>query len=120
MNQTKIQSRQIEGKNIMIVEIFGYLDEANVDDVADDFYKILEGAESGSNFIFDFKEVDFMNSKAIGYFLDFYRKISEKQGKMALARLAENVLDILELVGLTKIIGVHFTLEEAEKALTEE
>lgn len=121
MNQTTISAKQIvindpEDK-VLLVEIFGHLDEANVDNVAKDFYEVIGNAPVGTKFIFDFQEVEFINSKGIGYFLDFYRKISENSGKMVIARIPENVLDILEVVGVTKIIEVYFTIDEAKLAL---
>ncbi|MCT4592112.1 MAG: STAS domain-containing protein [Candidatus Gracilibacteria bacterium] len=121
MTNTLIKTKPITinspDDRVILVEVFGHLDEANVDKVAQEFYDVLKNSMEGTSFIFDFHEVEFINSKGIGYFLDFYRKISEHRGKMALARLSENVLDILEVVGITKIIGVHFTLDEAKLAI---
>lgn len=121
MSDTTIQSQAItlaNGKNAVLLEIFGHLDEANVDRVAEEIYKLIESVEQGTSFLLDFEQVAFINSKGIGYLLDFFRKIGEKGGKMVLARIPDNVLDILEVVGVTKIVENYFTLDEAKLALT--
>ena len=102
---------------IQLVEINGHLDEANVDRIAEIFYQKIDENPEGTSYLIDFQNVAFINSKGIGYFLDFFRKITEKGGKMVLARIPENVLDILEVVGVTKIIETHFTIDEAKLAL---
>jgi len=54
-----------------------------------------------------------MNSKSIGYLTDWYRRINNKSGSVKLANARENILDILETVGLTSIIEHHPTLDSA-------
>ena len=41
-----------------------------------------------------------MNSKSIGYLTDWYTKLSEKK-EIVIANARANILDILQVVGLT-------------------
>lgn len=104
-------------KKILEVQISGQLDESCVDKIAQQFYEVIDNTVDGTGFLVDLKNLDFINSKGIGYFLDFFRKISEKKGRMVLASPSENVLDILEVVGVTKVLEVYFTVDEAKLAL---
>lgn len=104
-------------KKVLEVLISGQLDEASVDKIAQQFYAAIDNTIDGTGFLIDLKELDFINSKGIGYFLDFFRKISEKKGKMVIANPSENVLDILEVVGVTRVLEVYFTADEAKLAL---
>jgi len=113
---TEITIESITTKNLLI-EVIGQLDEVNIENVAKIFYDTIDKSGEKVNFLIDFKNLDFINSKGIGYLLDFFRKISEKNGKMVISNPSENVLDILELVGVTKVLKVFLSLEEAKLAL---
>ncbi len=58
-----------------------------------------------------------MNSKSIGYLTDWYGKIIEGKGKIVIAKARSNILDILQVVGLTQLINCYNTLDEAKFAL---
>lgn len=104
------------GKAVKIVHIAGQLDESNVDEEAKKIYTLLEGTPSLS-LIFDFAALEYMNSKSIGYLTDWYSKISAAGGKIVIAQARENILDILQVVGLTQLINAYPSLEEAKLAI---
>jgi anti-anti-sigma factor len=104
-------------KKAVMVTILGQIDETSADEIAEKFYAAIEEVDNGTNFLLDFQGMNFINSKGIGYLLDFFRRVSAKGGKLIIARPPENVLDILELVGVTKVLEVFFTVEEAKLAI---
>ena len=57
-----------------------------------------------------------MNSKSIGYLTDWYTKLSEKKG-IVIANARANILDILQVVGLTQLIKCVPTIEEAKASI---
>lgn len=104
------------GKSVKIVHIVGQLDESNVDEEAKKIYSILESTPS-LNLIFDFSGLEYMNSKSIGYLTDWYSKVSASGGKIVISQARENILDILQVVGLTQLINAYASLEEAKLAI---
>ncbi len=68
--------------------------------------------------ILDFAELEYMNSKSIGYLTDWYGKVFENGGKIVITQMKPNILDILQVVGLTQLIKTYSTLEEAKFAIT--
>jgi anti-anti-sigma regulatory factor len=58
-----------------------------------------------------------MNSKSIGYLTDWYGKVTEGGGKIVISKAKSNILDILQVVGLTQLINCYPTLDEAKFAL---
>lgn len=96
---------------------FGQLDESNVDDKAKEIYAQIESLPPGAGVIFDFSDLEYMNSKSIGYLADWYSKISAKNGKLIITQARENISDILSVVGLTKVIPITMTLDEAKLEL---
>ena len=105
------------GKVIKIVHIAGQLDESNVDEQAKAIYQVIEANPQGLSLIFDLMALEYMNSKSIGYLTDWYSKISASAGKVVIASARENILDILQVVGLTQLINTYATLDEAKAAV---
>lgn len=106
-----------KNKKVKIIKFSGQLDESNVDENAKKIYKLIEQSPDNLFLIFDLAELEYMNSKSIGYLTDWYGRITGKKGKVAIARARENILDILQVVGLTQLIHCYPTLEEAKLAV---
>lgn len=102
-------------KKVKIIKIVGQLDESNVDEEAKKIYEAIEGG--GVSLIFDFSELEYMNSKSIGYLTDWYSKVSNDGGKVAIAQAKSNIIDILQVVGLTQLITTYPSIEEAKVAV---
>lgn len=107
------------GKVVKIVHVVGQLDESNVDEEAKKVYQVLEAVPQGLNLIFDFSGLEYMNSKSIGYLTDWYTKVSSTGGVVVIAGARDNIVDILQVVGLTQLINAYATLEEAKLAVTQ-
>jgi anti-anti-sigma factor len=105
------------GKTIKIVHIIGQLDESNVDENARTVYQLIESVPQGLHLIFELSGLEYMNSKSIGYMTDWYSKLSATGGRLVLASARDNILDILQVVGLTQLINTFATLEEAKLAV---
>lgn len=107
------------GKVVKIVHIVGQLDETNVDEEAKKIYALLEATPQGLHLVFDFAGLEYMNSKSIGYLTDWYSKVSGAAGSVVIAGARDNILDILQVVGLTQLINTYPTLEEAKLAVSQ-
>ena len=108
------QDASVNGKAVKLITFAGQLDETNVDEEAKKIYQVIdEMAEP--NLLLDFSDLAYMNSKSIGYVTDWYSRAAAKKGKMAIARPRANILDILKVVGITQIISIHESVEEAKQ-----
>ena len=119
MNETTITIDDAEN-GIIVAHISGQLDESNVDEKIKDLYKVVEQNPKGLKLLFDLEKLEYMNSKSIGYLTDLYGKITESGGKVAIAKAAPNIVDILQVVGLTQLINSYDTVDEAKNALSAE
>jgi len=109
-----------EGVTAKLVKFQGQLDESNVDEKAKAIYEVLEQSPQNLYLLFDFEELEYMNSKSIGYLTDWYGKVTEGGGKIVIAKTRSNILDILQVVGLTQLINCYATLDEAKLALLQQ
>lgn len=98
-----------------LLKFSGQLDETNIEEQAKKVYKIME--EGAKNLVFDFSELTYLNSKSIGYIADWQQKISQKGGRLVIIGAKENIFDILDVVGLTNIVTMVDTVEEAKKTV---
>jgi anti-anti-sigma factor len=97
----------VEGITAKLVKFVGQLDESNVDEKAKILYQLIEQYPKNLHLLFDFEQLEYMNSKSIGYLTDWYGKVSEGQGKIAIGKPRSNILDILQVVGLTQLINCY-------------
>jgi anti-anti-sigma factor len=105
------------GSQSVLFTISGQLDESNVDEKAKEIYKVLEEKPGKLNLVFDIAGLEYMNSKSIGYLTDWYGKIKERGGEVAIARPKANISDILQVVGLNQLIKTYESVDEAKQAL---
>lgn len=107
----------VAGRLIKIAKVVGQLDESNIDEKAKIFYDLIAANPKNLFLLFDFSELEYLNSKSIGYLTDWYGKVSAEGGKIAIAAAKPNIVDILQVVGLTQLITCHATLDEAKAAM---
>ena len=103
-----------EGKipSIKIIKPVGELDEYDLDELRKDIDPIL--ADKNINIIiFDLSDLEFINSKGIGYLVSVHTHLSKDQRKLVFVDAQEVVMDVISLVGLTSIIPYFTTLDEA-------
>jgi anti-anti-sigma factor len=98
-----------------LAKFVGQLDETNIEDQAKKVYSELD--KGAKHLVFDFTGLTYLNSKSIGYLADWQSKVTQGGGKLVIFGAAENIFDILDVVGLTKLIDMHKTLEEAQESL---
>lgn len=103
-------------KKLKLVKFTGQLDESNVDEKSKEIYDLIALTPQALFLIFDFAGLEYMNSKSIGYLTDWYTKLNEKKGGIIIAAAKLNILDILQVVGLTQLINCVDTVDEAKAA----
>ncbi len=114
--QINLQDDNVNGKPLKVISLAGQLDETNVDAEAKKIYQVIDEM-AVPNLVLDFSELTYINSKAIGYVTDWYSRVAAKNGKVTIAKPQPNILDILKVVGITQIITIYGSIEEAKNAL---
>ncbi|WP_131065472.1 STAS domain-containing protein, partial [Clostridioides difficile] len=69
------------------------------------------------NVVFNFENINFMDSSGIGVIIGRYKKISNEGGRVSVINISSRVKKIFDLSGLNKIIGIYDTYEEALSSL---
>lgn len=108
------------GRSTRLIKIAGELDETNVVEQMEKIYEIMKEVPSNLDIIFDFQELRYLNSKSIGYLTDIYGKLSVNNGKVVIFGARPNVLDTLQVVGLTQLINMFDSLDQAKAGIKNE
>lgn len=108
-----------QGKAGKLIHVVGQLDESNVDEKAKEIYAVIDANPQNLNLIFDFAGLEYMNSKSIGYLTDWYSKVTATGGKVVVAAARENIIDILQVVGLTQLVSTYASVDEAKLAVSQ-
>lgn len=103
--------------SVRVVKLEGELDESNLPQFEEGVSPVLQDA-SVTVIIFDFGDLAFMSSKAIGYFASVYNTLKAAQRDLVIAQADETIKDILALVGLDQLITIYPTLDEALQSVT--
>ena len=67
------------------------------------------------NLVFDFTNLDFMDSSGIGVIIGRYKLMRTMGGKVQIVVKKQSVKKILELSGIRKIVGIYENLSDAVK-----
>jgi len=98
--------------NAKIVVLRGELDESVLDDLRSRLDSIWNDANI-QIFIFNLHDLEFINSKGIGFLVSVHSHLAKDKRQLILADAQEAVMDVVSLVGLTSIIPYYATLDEA-------
>lgn len=102
--------------HIRLIVLKGQVDESNLH-VLEGHLDPLVGHEEVNTLIFNFKDLEFINSRVIGYLLSIYSSMATQDKRMAIVESNDQIMSILSLVGLTTLIGHYGTLSEALEVL---
>ena len=97
-----------------IFPLVGELDETHLDGLNQAINPLLQNSEV-KKLILDCSKLVFINSKIIGFLVGLHTHLSKEFRRLIIAAPNQAVMDVIQLVGLTAIIPVTTSVEEALK-----
>lgn len=97
---------------VKIAALVGEMDESSLEAIKPQLDTLLNDSNVKC-LILDMKQLEFINSKGIGYLVSVHTHLSKDQRELMIAGATEAVMDVISLVGLTTIVKYFNTLEEA-------
>lgn len=102
----------IKNKTI-VARLKGEMDEGTVGDLRNKISDLIEKYDI-NNIIFNLRELSFMDSTGIGLIIGRYNQIRNKQGKIILCEVNNQIEKIINLSGLLKIVNLYESEESAK------
>ncbi|MDH4263347.1 MAG: anti-sigma factor antagonist [Spirochaetia bacterium] len=98
--------------DIWIIELDGAIKSGMEFDLADELETCLHQNEV-PKIIVNMKNVPFINSAALGIFLNIFKEIEKKNGRFALCSVSSDVDNLLEITKLGSILEVYKNVDDA-------
>lgn len=107
-----MQLRLIAEKHALLVSIDGELDHHSAGMVREVIDKEIKRSNA-VNIVFDFRNLNFMDSSGIGVIMGRYKVVKKLGGEMVIFSPTQAVRHIIEMSGLEKIVKLTNNLENA-------
>ena len=95
-----------------VVEIDGPIKSGMEFDLADELETCLHQSEV-PKIVVDMKKVPFINSAALGIFLNIYREVEKRNGRFGLCSISSDVDNLLEITKLGSVLEIFKNQEDA-------
>ena len=105
-------------KNCLIIYINQDLDHHAVTILRERSDKLIDAGDV-RHIIFDFEDVDFMDSSGIGLIMGRYKRVMFRGGKAAVSNIGQGIDRIFQMSGLYQIIEKYSTPSEAVQGLNQ-
>jgi len=99
-----------------VVEFNGDLDKAGLEDVRSEIDDLIEDSPK-KYLVFDCKNLNFINSEGIGYFLTVHYRLLKKERSLVLAGVNKHVQDVMDVIGAFQIIKYFENIEKFKESL---
>jgi stage II sporulation protein AA (anti-sigma F factor antagonist) len=90
--------------NIMLE---GEIDPINIDKLAMPIAEKIDNMPQGGRLVLDFTHLNYINSTFIGHLASWYKQVQKNGGQIALKNTNEQILDVLDLVGLKRVLIIE-------------
>jgi len=97
---------------VNIVRIEGAIKSGDEYDLAEKMEAFIKPGRA-PKFIIDLKKVPFINSAALGLFLNIYKHVDELKGRMVFAGLNSDIENLMEITKLASVFEIFKNVDEA-------
>jgi len=104
----EVGSKEANGTTVTVLDVDGIIDGSTVGELEERFENLKK--EGRRRFVFDFKDLEYISSAGIGFFMKEADAARESQGSLVLMNLSPRVSRIFELLDLLDF----FTITDSE------
>jgi anti-sigma B factor antagonist len=91
--------------NFFLISLDGDLDASNALDLDKEIKKAIELNEK--NIVINCSGLNYVSSAGLGVFISYLKEFEEKNIEFALANVSPRIFEIINLLGLDKLITIH-------------
>lgn len=100
-----------------LVNFIGSLDKAGLTEVRQQIEEVADAVQDEKYLVFNFANLEFINSESIGFLLMIHTRMVKKERSLVIVDAVDHVKDVLEVIGMLKIVEYHASLEEFERSI---
>jgi anti-anti-sigma factor len=95
----------------------GAMDKAGLSEIRQKIEDFIEEIDDEKYVVFDFGNLEFINSESIGFLLMIHTRLVKRGKRLIVTGAQDHVRDVLDVVGILKIIDYYQSVEAFEKNL---
>jgi anti-anti-sigma factor len=109
---------KVDGKNNVydVVEFNGDLDKTGLEEVRGEIDLLIENSPK-KYIVFDCKNLNFINSEGIGFFLTVHYRLLKKEQTLVLTGINQHVKDVMDVIGAFEIIKYFENMDKFKESL---
>jgi anti-anti-sigma factor len=109
---------ECEGQTLIVTPLTDLreLDYEEIEAGARDILNLL-GNGSIKNVVMDFQKTDYYGSTALGFFVKLWKRVRDRNGRMAFCRMSDHEREILQVTNLGGLWPICASRQEAIKAV---
>ena len=112
----KLELPSTEGEPYKLVKFNGDLDKAGLEVVKDQLNELVDNLQE-KIIVFDFADLNFINSEGIGLLMTLHIRLTKKESELVIVGAADHVKDVLKVIGLINIMKCFNSLSEFKESL---
>ncbi len=106
---------ETDGRSVQIVRLAGYIDAHSYPRFEEEMLALVN--QGHYRLLLDLHEVTYICSTALGLMLQLFRQVRQNAGDLVVARVPEKIANILNLLGISKLIRAFRSEQEALQCL---
>jgi len=108
-------TRQVEGVTIVAFQQSQILDAMTIERMSNNLKELLESQEGG-RFVFDFSQVTYMSSSALGMLIGLQRRIAQRGAQLKLTGIGEEIMEVFRITKLDTVFDIYKEASAAVEA----
>lgn len=97
---------EVKGESFTI-KLHGEIDQHNIEVLTQPVTDQVGTLPENSTLILDFTDVVYINSTFIGHLASWYNEVQNRKGRLEIRNANEQVMDVLDLVGLGRVLTIN-------------
>jgi anti-sigma B factor antagonist len=115
------QKRRLELEEVGDVTVVSFvdkkiLDEQNIQAIGEQLFDLVDN-QGKKKLLLNFGSVEFLSSAALGKLITLNKKVQQSGGKLAMCKIAREILEVFEITKLDKIFKIFKDEQTAMQAL---
>ncbi|TML20611.1 MAG: STAS domain-containing protein [Actinobacteria bacterium] len=107
--ELSLSTRTVAGHRVL--EVGGEIDVYTAPQLRERLISLVEGGDR--HVIVDLARVEFLDSTGLGVLVGGLKRVRAHDGSLDLVCTQERILKIFRITGLTKVFGIHDSVDEA-------
>jgi len=112
----KLHIEEIDNSKVKIVHVEENITFANVKEFSKVTQDLID--DGTKRILLDMEKVSFCNSHGFGAIVSIYTRLAKRDGRFAILKPQEAILEVLEITKMDSIIGVYKSRDKAINALS--